>query len=276
MSEVLSYVGGKTRAIKLLTPMFPPGKVEVAAPFLGGGAVEIELERKGYRVHGADTWKPLVDYWNILLSRPLELADKIMDYFPFQEAWRGGVFQSFYEEAEDDLTRAAIFYVISKVCYSARFWRATESSLEHIHQKGLTLTGINRLGRFRAPGLSVELADFKDFIPRHPDHFVFADPPYPGREWLYNLPTHHITADKPKHFDHQGLASLLRGRGNWILTYGEDPMIRDLYGWADVQPARWQYGIASERRAEDKKDGGRELIIRPREQPKWERGLFAA
>ena len=270
---MLTWVGGKDRAAGRLAAMFPAG-VSVASPFIGGGAVEIELERRGHRVTGYDGWLACAEYWKVLLSRPRELADRIMGYYPYRQDWEGARFQAFYNQQEDDLGRAACLFVLSKTVYSGRLFRGTSCKAEYLETKGFTLMVIDRVRRFRAPGLTVEHADFHDSIPRHSDDWLYCDPPYVGREYLYGLETHHQTKDIPKHFDHEGLAGLLRGRDRWVLSYGDCEEVRDLYRDCDIETATWAYGIGSDHTADGKCKVGRELIIRPHGQRQPEKGLF--
>ena len=276
MSSILTYQGGKERVKGRLASMVPAG-VPIVSPFLGGGSVEIVLERRGHRVMAADLWEPLAGYWKVLLTRPGDLADRVQrDYYPYRPEWEGSRFQSLYDELPDGdvVGKAAVLFVLSKTVYSGRMFRGTSCKGVYHRQKGYTLSGIENLRRFRAPGLSVEQADFHDFLPRHPDGFVFADPPYPGKEFLYLGPTHHQTSDQPRTFDHEGLARLLRERSAFLLTYSDTEQIRDLYAGCLIEELSVIYGTGGDHSKSGFCRVGAELVIRQKGQSEVEKGLF--
>ena len=75
----LRYPGGKSRAVskivdKYIIPNIPESK-KVCSPFFGGGSIEIDLAKRGFRVYGYDAFLPLVDFWQVLLKNPNKLAN---------------------------------------------------------------------------------------------------------------------------------------------------------------------------------------------------------
>lgn len=84
--------------------------------------------------------------------------------------------------------------------------------------------------RERLKGVVIEHRDFEPLIKTYDrkDALFYLDPPYVGTEKYYNVV---FTAE-----DHQRLATLLKGiKGRFILSYDDNPMIRDLYSWCSVE-----------------------------------------
>ena len=67
---------------------------------------------------------------------------------------------------------------------------------------------------------------FEDSIVKHPDCFLYLDPPYylEDKSKLYGK-----NGDMHLGFDHQLLCDLLKNRDNWLLSYNDCEVIRELY-----------------------------------------------
>lgn len=82
----------------------------------------------------------------------------------------------------------------------------------------------------RLKGVLIEHRDFEPLIKTYDrkDALFYLDPPYVGTEKYYNV----LFTDE----DHQRLATLLKGiKGRFILSYDDNPMIRELYSWCIVE-----------------------------------------
>ena len=229
-----------------------PSVKEIVSPFLGGGAVELHLAAKGVRVHGFDNFAPLVNFWKHILSSSDALVDAIDRYQPLRDRYRE-VYKTYYD-ISDPFEQAVAFWVLNKSSFSGR-----------------TLAGIGRIGGgkpryekahfelfrgFFAPSLSVECLDFRESLTKHAEMWAYCDPPYVGRERLYG-------EGKCYAFPHEALAEVLKNRsGDWILSYGDHPLIRSLYPEKDffIAEPEWNYSVVT-------KGGQRtssELLIMPK------------
>ena len=74
MKSLLRYPGGKTRALKHITPYFPKNLTEIVSPFFGGGSIEIHYASQGVRVYGYEIFEPLVNFWQHVLDDPEEIG----------------------------------------------------------------------------------------------------------------------------------------------------------------------------------------------------------
>ena len=81
MKSLLRYPGGKTRALKHITPYFPKNLTEIVSPFFGGGSIEIHYADQGVRVHGYEIFEPLVNFWQQVLKDPEEVSKWIEAFF---------------------------------------------------------------------------------------------------------------------------------------------------------------------------------------------------
>ncbi|MBF0524016.1 MAG: DNA adenine methylase [Deltaproteobacteria bacterium] len=95
--------------------------------------------------------------------------------------------------------------------------------------------------------------DFRHFIQRIPDDFfLYLDPPYARKG--YRVYTHCFQGS-----DHIDLADLLRYRKNWLLSFDDDPRIRNRYGgWAIIEEIPVNY-LTGRKEVQHK----RELLIYP-------------
>ena len=74
-------------ACKLILPsLFVLLDPYLISPFIGGGSLESRWASEwGIPVYGYDIFDALVNFWNVLLSSPNELADKLQKLSPTKE-----------------------------------------------------------------------------------------------------------------------------------------------------------------------------------------------
>lgn len=240
----LRYPGGKTRAIEILTRYFPKNLDTLCSPFFGGGSVELYLAARGVKVFGYDVFKPLVEFWQSLLTQPDELADTVERFFPLER-------EKFYELQrqqtlfESALERAAVYYVLNRSSFSG----ATLSGGMSPEHPRFTRTSIERLRSFHNPNLDVRELRFNESLLLHTDTFAYLDPPYLVKSGLYGR-----KGDVHKSFDHETLAAILRTRDKWIMSYNDCPEIRALYAGYRVLMPNWKYGMSNDK-------ASREILI---------------
>jgi DNA adenine methylase len=84
---ILRYAGGKSRAIKQITPYVEDYET-IVSPFLGGGSLEVHWAAMGKKVIAADVFDILVNFWNVLLRDPNALADELNKISPTSEEYK--------------------------------------------------------------------------------------------------------------------------------------------------------------------------------------------
>lgn len=252
----LRYPGGKTRAVKILLQFIPEEANSICSPFFGGGSLELALAAQGRKVHGYDSFMPLVNFWQHALKNATALAQKVLKLLPMKK-------QSFYALQKEitampnDMERAAVYFALNRCSFSG----CTLSGGMSPGHPRFTESAIARLENFRVRNLSVKADDFARSIPRHEKDFLYLDPPYYLQQRLYGEGEDHIA------FDHEGLAHLLRQRDSWILSYNDCKYIRALYRGYRFRTPNWIYGMCNG----DKKS--REVLILSRNIPLPSRNL---
>jgi len=256
MKTPLRYPGGKTRAVTHILPLISEkckAYGHLCSPFLGGGSIELAVAERGFRVYGYDVFDPIVWFWQALLSEPKKLAilaDSFRvshpDYILNKENARGLLKEDFVRfrnelktKSDYSLMNAAKVYAINRSSFSGATFSGGFS--KRASYARFTDSSIERVMSFKQPNLTVEQADFKVSIPKHPDAFLYCDPPYfleEDRNKLYG-----IQGSTHAGFDHQGLHDILSQRSGWVLSYNNCPEIRKLYGDYEIIGSEWAMGM---------------------------------
>jgi DNA adenine methylase len=235
--------------VKHILPLIPEDCGELCSPFLGGGSVELAVAERGTRVHAYDLFEPVVWFWQALLSDPARLAaladEHRVGHVDYGE--KRGLLKEDFHRLRTELRKnytfsfenAAKFYAINRSSFSGATFSGGWS--KRASYARFTDSSIDRIKNFNEPSLSVECADFKDSITKHPDAFLYLDPPYllgEDKDRLYgdNGSTH-------AGFDHKALYEILSKRTGWVLSYNSCEEIRELYKDYQIIDAKWAYGM---------------------------------
>ena len=237
----LRYPGGKSRAVKRILDMLPPGLKKLCAPFVGGGSVELALATRRVEVRAYDAFLPLVNFWQALLRDPSGLADLVDEYYPLsKDAFYA--LQKKHIHTEESEKSAAEFFVLNRSSFSGT---TLSGGMSPGHPR-FTKSAINRLTNFKVNDFYVEHADFKQSIPRHAEYFLYLDPPYFVPSNLYGQ-----RGDHHKNFDHEGLAKLLHRRDQWLLSYNDCEQVRNLYSEFRFISTHWTYGMNTSKKSNE-------------------------
>jgi DNA adenine methylase len=249
MKTPLRYPGGKSRAVKHILPLIPHDCGELCSPFLGGGSIELAVAERGTQVHAYDIFKPLVWFWESLIATPQQLAEAADSYRVLHADYdgkRGLLKEDFHRireelrgESDHSLENAAKFYAINRSSFSGATFSGGYS--KRASYARFTDSSIERIRKFKEPNLTVGQADFKDSIPKHPNAFLYLDPPYmlgESKEKLYG-----DNGDTHAGFDHEGLYDILSQRSGWVLSYNNCDEIRELYKDYEITEAAWAMGM---------------------------------
>lgn len=263
----IRYAGGKSKALKIISPFFEKDQ-KVVSPFIGGGSLEVHLASLGKEVIGYDLFSALANFWNVLLNKPNELADKMREITPNRnefdrvkeilikwdntqsmlEGWR----TDFYKRDEiitlDEVTAAAFYYFNHNTSYGPGYlgW----PSDVYLNQTKWDKM-IQNISSFRLPSLKVFQNSFENVIPKHNNDTLYLDPPYfldkdrdnkmfKGIYPMRNIPVHH------DNFNHELLRDLLmEHKGRFVLSYNNCETIREFYKDFEQQFPSWSYSMGN-------------------------------
>ena len=244
----MRYAGGKSLAVGLITEHLPDNLENIVAPFIGGGSFEVAVaKRLGIKVQGYDVFDLLVNYWQVQVQKPKELAIVLSSFeatdSKYREVkaelkahWLGETLIS------DSVRLAALYFFNHNTSYGPSFlgWG---SSVYLQPERWLKM--IDKVANFDVPNLHVEQASFTDSIANAGESFIYADPPYflEGDSKMFkgiypqrNFPIHH------NNFGHEALRDLLHNhKGGFILSYNDCSVIREWYSDFEILTPSWQY-----------------------------------
>ena len=235
--SLLRYPGGKSKAVKQILALMPPNLDALFSPFVGGASVELACASRGANVQAFDAFEPLVEFWQVVVEDAVELARIVSTYHPLNRS-RFYELQTQFHAIDQRFERAAAFYVLNRASYSGT---TLSGGMSPGHPR-FTESSIERLRSFNVENFAVQLADFRESIPSHPDVFMYLDPPYANGEKLYG-----DRGNMHHDFDHEALAALIRNRERWVLSYNDCEIVRDLYAGHQLLEIEWAYGMANNR-----------------------------
>ncbi len=268
MKTVIRYAGGKTRAVKLITPFVEPYE-KIVSPFIGGGSLEVHwagnLDKE---VIGYDVFDMLVNFWKQLLTDSNTLADKLSEINPTKEEYKRikeilmclpetqemlkDWSTDYYKRDEviniDDITKAVYYFFNHNTSYGPGYlgWGSSVYLKQDKWDKM-----VEKIRDFKCPTLSVDKLGFEDSIKKHSDDFLYLDPPYylekdsdnkmhGGLYPMKNIDVHHSG------FDHELLRDLLLNhKGDFVLSYNNCETIREYYKDFEQYFPEWNYSLGN-------------------------------
>ena len=267
MKTPIRYAGGKSRAIKIISP-YLDNETKIISPFMGGGSLEVNWASKGIEVIGYDLFDALVNFWNVLLNNNSELVNKLKTINPTPDEynrikeilmkwentqemlreWKTDHYKRDEVITLDDITAAAYYYFNHNTSYGPGYlgWG---SSVYLKKEKWDTM--IKNIEKFKLPTLSVRQGSFENVLPNHINDTLYLDPPYflekdndnkmfTGIYPMRNIPIHHDG------FNHEQLRDLLlKHKGKFVLSYNNCETIREYYKDFEQVFPTWNYSMGN-------------------------------
>ena len=267
----LRYAGGKSKAYGFISTYIPfwPKPKRIVSPFIGGGSLEVRWANElDIEVIGYDVFDMLVNFWEVLLEQPTELAKELSKITPDDKTYKevkdillhldktqdllsGWKTNSYKREVMitlNELERASFYYFNHNTSYGPGYlgW---PSSVYLQPDKWKNM--ISKIRSFECPNLKVYQESFETSIPKHPNDLLYLDPPYylqqdsdnkmfKGIYPMRNIPVHHDS------FDHEKLRDLLHNhKGSFVLSYNNCETIRDWYKDFHKVFPKWSYSMGS-------------------------------
>jgi DNA adenine methylase len=267
MKTPIRYAGGKSRAIKIISPYLDNEK-KIISPFMGGGSLEVNWASKGIEVIGYDLFDALVNFWDMLLNNKDELVKVLKTITPTLEEynrikeilmrwentqemlkeWKTDHYKRDEVISLDNITAAAYYYFNHNTSYGPGYlgWG---SSVYMKEDKWNNM--IKNIDKFNAPTLSVKQGSFENVLPNHMEDTLYLDPPYylekdgdnkmfAGVYPMKNIPIHHDG------FNHELLRDLLlKHKGKFVLSYNNCETIREYYKDFEQVFPTWNYSMGN-------------------------------
>jgi DNA adenine methylase len=185
----LCWVGGKTGQLSKIVPhILNSGRQIYLEPFLGGGAVMLELIKNGYKgqIIVNDLNSELINLWIYIRDKPNDLISEIQTFHEIDKETYIN-FRHEYNTTEPSIRKSSLFLILNKSAYHGIF-------------------RVNRRGQFNVPygnkhpnpqcwdfdqlrhvstqiqNVIFETMDYKTFISNHliepSNTIIYLDPPY--------------------------------------------------------------------------------------------------
>lgn len=242
----LRYPGGKCKAIPQLS-QWTPGFKEYREPFLGGGsmAIDISKNRPGTSVWVNDLYVPLYNFWVQLRDNAEELSERLFklktDLNKKTDECRK-VFNQFANEIDDatGVDQAVMFWMMNKCSYSGLTQNSSFSPTAS--NSNFSLRGTEMLLEYSKliQNWKITNTDYSELINTPgQDVFVFLDPPYDIKDFLYGK-----DREMHKNFDHQRFADTVDGcLHKFMITYNVNDWLEERYKKYYQRYWQLQYGM---------------------------------
>ena len=251
----LRYPGGKSKAIKTLSPWFPQIISEYREPFIGGGSIAIEVTKSNpdIPVWINDLYVPLYNFWVQLRDRGEELSERVRE--EKQRTLDAGekdkvtekakeLFNKYKEEIDtyDDFEKAVAFFIMNKCSFSGLTENSTFS--QSASNSNFSLVGADKLAQFSEliKHWKITNIDYSEVMKTHgsSDTFIFLDPPYDIKDFLYGK-----NREMHKSFDHDRFADdVYNCVHKFMITYNVNDRLMELYKNYNLKEWKLRYSMA--------------------------------
>lgn len=228
----LRYPGGKSKALKTLAPWFPSFS-EYREPFIGGASVALMVSQNfpHIPVWVNDKYVYLYNFWKQLRDNGEELSRRLMDIkqgIEGDDAAHRKLFDGHKERISEvsEVEQALSFFILNKCSYSG----LTENSTFSVQASrgNFSQTGIQKLRNYSKiiQNWKITNLDYSELLKADgEDVFVFLDPPYDIKSFLYGT-------DRKMHseFCHQRFADDVEScKHKFMITYNVNDWLVERY-----------------------------------------------
>ena len=210
LKNPLRYPNDRSEAINIILKHIPHNVSRIVSPFFAGGALEILLLNKGYKISGFTDYNNLYEFWACLLDSPHHLSDVAQHFYPIEDEDIFYLMQERINDHSDIFIRAALFYVINRC---TEHGTVSAGKLMKGHPK-FNEYGLQLLKTFKTDKLRVSRSSYPDVIETTNGFILCCAPKYLPAGLVGNaVPT---TPEKPQ-INHKYLCELLHAKRRWIL-----------------------------------------------------------
>jgi len=254
LKTCLRYPGGKSKATKTLSPWFPENFKEYREPFIGGGSVAIYASQAypNVPVWINDLYVPLYNFWVQLRDNGEELSNtlnsiktKVSEYETQND--RDEAHKDLFNQTkldinnQDGLERAASFFILNKCSFSGLTENSTFSPTAS--RSNFSFVGIEKLKEYSQliKNWKITNIDYSEVMNEPGDDvFVFLDPPYDIKDFLYGK-----DREMHKSFDHYVFAeNVYKCPHKFMITYNLNERLTELYKDYHLREWKIRYSMA--------------------------------
>ena len=254
LKTCLRYPGGKSKATKTLSPWFPENFKEYREPFIGGGSVAIYASQAypNVPVWINDLYVPLYNFWVQLRDNGEELSNtlnsiktKVSEYETQDD--RDEAHKDLFNQTkldinnQDGLERAASFFILNKCSFSGLTENSTFSPTAS--RSNFSFVGIEKLKEYSQliKKWKITNIDYSEVMNEPGDDvFVFLDPPYDIKDFLYGK-----DREMHKSFDHYVFAeNVYKCPHKFMITYNLNERLTELYKDYHLREWKIRYSMA--------------------------------
>ncbi len=243
----LRYPGGKSKAIKTLSPWFPSNFCEYREPFIGGGSIAIYTAQAypNIPIWINDLYVPLYNFWVQLRDNGEELSERIREekqnILDVDSDKRDDTCKELFDKYKleidtyEGLERAVAFFILNKCSFSGLTENSTFSPTAS--NSNFSLVGADKLKKFSKLIKNWKITNINYSQVMNAggnDVFVFLDPPYDIKDFLYGK-----DREMHKGFDHDKFAEdVYKCPHKFMITYNVNEKLKDLY--KDYYLSEWK------------------------------------
>ena len=254
LKTCLRYPGGKSKATKTLAPWYPENFKEYREPFIGGGSVAFYTTQAypDVSVWINDLYVPLYNFWiqlrdngEELSERLKEIKTKVSDFGTQDE--KDAAHKELFNQTRVDINtqegieRAVSFFILNKCSFSG----LTENSTFSVtaSRSNFSFVGIEKLKKYSKlmKNWKITNIDYSEVMNMPGDDvFVFLDPPYDIKDFLYGK-----DREMHKSFDHDLFAeNVYKCPHKFMITYNVNERLEELYKNYELNYWKLRYSMA--------------------------------
>jgi DNA adenine methylase len=254
LKTCLRYPGGKSKATKTLAPWYPENFKEYREPFIGGGSVAFYTTQAypDVPIWINDLYVPLYNFWIQLRDNGEELSEllkeiktKVSDFGTQDE--KDAAHKDLFDKTRVDintqegLERAASFFILNKCSFSGLTENSTFSPTAS--RSNFSFVGIEKLKKYSKlmKDWKITNIDYSEVMNMPGDDvFVFLDPPYDIKDFLYGK-----DREMHKSFDHDLFAeNVYKCPHKFMITYNVNERLEELYKNYELNYWKLRYSMA--------------------------------
>ncbi|BAR07363.1 Modification methylase DpnIIA [Scardovia inopinata] len=245
LRPILKWVGGKRQLLDVILPKIPSHISTYVEPFVGGGAVLLELQPKKAVIN--DSNSELINVYRCVKEHPVELIERLKEHQKKNSA------DYFYEirgldrdpdfQKHSSIERAARILYLNKTCYNGlyRVNAAGQFNSPYGKYKNPNIVneaGINALSKYLNGEITILNGDYSDALKGlRRGAFVYLDPPYMPVSSSSSFTGY--TENGFGYQEQERLRNVCMGLANknihFLQSNSDTPEIRELYKDFDIE-----------------------------------------